>query len=470
MKRNNTFNSLRFLLAGFFLVSSFAQAQEKSWVKEYLSYYDSIQNFRYYDQRGVNVFETPKNNVNFEGLRVRFGAGFTQQFQSLKHENYVSMGAVSKLDSSNLLYSLGAGFNTAQANLNMDVQLADGIRLNLVTYLSARHHNEAWVKGGYIQFDKLPFKGKFWDDLMDIVTIKVGHMEINYGDQHFRRSDGGSTLYNPFMENYIVDAFTTEIGGEVYAQYKGLFGMIGITNGEIKGDVKEGAPSATDANAKKSPAVYLKGGYDKNLSEKFRIRVAGSYYNDNSSANNTLFWGDRTGSNYFLVQEKNGSTSTAQAWSGRVNPGYSDRTQGIQLNGFAKYGGLEFFGTYETGKGRASVETADRDFTQLAGELVYRASIGGKENLWVGVRYNTVDASQRLTSLKTSLSPKNFDVNIQRTSISAGWFLTKNVMLKGEYVIQKYNDYPTNIPNNDYASQYGKGKFSGYVIEAVVGF
>jgi len=140
------------------------------------------------------------------------------------------------------------------------------------------------------------------------------------------------------------------------------------------------------------------------------------------------------------------------------------------LNGFAKYGGLEFFGTYETGKGRASVETADRDFTQLAGELVYRASIGGKENLWVGVRYNTVDASQRLASLKTSLSPKNFDVNIQRTSISAGWFLTKNVMLKGEYVIQKYNDYPTNIPNNDYASQYGKGKFSGYVIEAVVGF
>jgi hypothetical protein len=32
----------------------------------------------------------------------------------------------------NQLYKLSAGFNTAQANLNMDVQLADGIRLNLV--------------------------------------------------------------------------------------------------------------------------------------------------------------------------------------------------------------------------------------------------------------------------------------------------------------------------------------------------
>ena len=51
---------------------------------------------------------------------------------------------------------------TAQANLFTDVQLADGIRMNVTTYLSTRHHNEAWVKGGYIQFDKLPFvKSKF---------------------------------------------------------------------------------------------------------------------------------------------------------------------------------------------------------------------------------------------------------------------------------------------------------------------
>ncbi len=217
--------------------------------------------------------------------------------------------------------------------------------------------------------------------------------------------------------------------------------------------------------------MYLKGGIDKNLSQKIRVRVSGSYYNDNSSANNTLFWGDRTGSNYFLVQEKNGSTATAQAWSGRMNPGYSDRTQGIQLNGFAKLAGLEFFGTYETGQGRSSVETANRDFTQIAGELVYRASIGGKENLWVGIRYNTVDATQRLSGLVTTTPAKNFDVKIDRTSVSAGWFLTKNVMLKGEYVIQNYNDYPTNAaPNGSYGSQYGKGKFSGYVVEAVVGF
>jgi hypothetical protein len=58
-------------------------------------------------------------------------------------------------------------------------------------------------------------------------------------------------------------------------------------------------------------------------------------------------------------------------------------------------------------------------------------------------------------------------VGIDRTSIAGGWFLTKNVMLKAEYVVQNYKDYEkSNVPKN----QYAKGKFSGYVVEAVVGF
>ncbi len=45
-------------------------------------------------------------------------------------------------------------------------------------------------------------------------------MEINYGDAHFRRSDGGNTFWNPFLENNIMDAFTTEIGAELYWRKK----------------------------------------------------------------------------------------------------------------------------------------------------------------------------------------------------------------------------------------------------------
>src|SRR5690606_7291231 len=302
---------------------------------------------------GINVFEAPKEDLPFNGLKVKFGAGFTQSFQGLKHENASS-------DPANALYKIKPGFNTANANLFMDVQLADGIRLNLTSYLSSRHHNETWVKGGYIQFDKLPFNGKVWEDIMKVATLKVGHMEINYGDQHFRRSDGGQTIYNPFVENYILDAFTTEIGGEVYLRKNAVFGMIGASNGMIKGNVDELAPTPQDDNTNKSPAVYLKGGVDKQLAEQLRLRVTASYYTNSSSGSNTLYGGDRTGSNYFMVMEKAGGTYAANAFSGRLNPGFTKKVNAFQANGFVKAGGMEVFATFEKANGRTKAETAMR--------------------------------------------------------------------------------------------------------------
>ena len=458
MKRYFTFQRALIFMSLCMLTAPFLQAQQNPAVKEYLQYYDSIQYFRYYDQRGINVFETTKEgSPTYQGFRVRFGAGFTQQYQAIKHEN---KGATN-YQTTNRLYPLQDGFMTAQANLNMDVQLADGIRLNLTTYLSSRHHNEAWVKGGYIQFDKLPFKGKFWDDLMKITTIKVGHMEVNYGDAHFRRPDGGQTMYSPFMEGLIMDDFATEIGGEVYLQKNGLFGMVGMTNGMIKGNVDSAYETPVDDNTKRSPSIYFKGGVDKQLAEKLRVRVSASYYMNNSSAasGNTLFGGDRTGSNYQNVMEKvpygtANPASTAVAFSGRLNPGFNKKVSALMFNGFVKYAGFEFFGTYEMAQGRTKNESNTRKFNQYSVEGIYR--IGAKENVFVGAKYNSV--SGRLAGAAFT-----DDISVNRTAFAAGWFLTRNILLKGELVNQKYVDFPA----ADYRSS---GKFNGVVIEAIVGF
>lgn len=414
-----------------------------------------ISNFRPYDKTGINMFETLKSDtVPFEGLKVRWGAGFTQQFQNLKHEN---PGALNNT-TTNRLYPLQNGFMTAQANLFMDVQLADGIKLNVTSYLSSRHHNEYWVKGGYIQFDKVPFKGKFWDDVMKLATVKIGHFEVNYGDQHFRRTDGGQALYNPFMDNYIMDQFATEIGGEVYIQKDGLFGMLGITNGMIKGHIDSTYATAQDPNTSRNPSIYLKAGIDKKLNENVRVRLSGSFYTNSSQAGSglTLYGGDRTGSNYQNVMEKGAPGAlpayTAAAFSGRFNPGFSKKISATMINAFVKVYGFEFFGTYEGSKGRTKTETADRKATQLAAEGVYR--FGKDENLFVGARYNTVTAR---------LAGYTNDVKVDRTAFAAGWFMTKNVLLKAEIVNQKYIDFV----NTDYRAG---GKFNGYVIEAVVGF
>lgn len=432
--------------------------------------FGKINNLRPYDKSGINIFEDPKDTTSsFDGLKLKFGAGFTQQFQNLKHKNPGALnnnvGSFSPAVAGNRLKIITPGFQTAQANLYMDVQLADGIRLNITSYLSTKHHNETWVKGGYIQFDKLPFEGKIWEDIMQIATMKIGHFEVDYGDQHFRRSDGGSAIYNPFMEGNIVDEFATEIGGQVMLRKNGFFGVIAATNGMIKGNVDSlYAASNPDGDYHKQPSILLKGGFDKQVMDDVRLRVSGSYYGNQSSGGNTIFGGDRSGSNYQYVMELNSanpsSTSgagTPLAFSGRFNPGFGKKVNTVMFNGFLKVKGFELFGTYETASGRTAKETDNRKMNQFAVDAVYR--FGKTESFFIGAKYNT--ASARLAN--TATITYNDDVKVDRIAGAAGWFLTKNVLLKGEYVVQKYNDFPT----QDYRAG---GKFNGYVIEAVVGF
>ncbi|KAA3629112.1 MAG: hypothetical protein DWQ02_18605, partial [Bacteroidetes bacterium] len=104
-----------------------------------------IQNWRPWDQTGINIFEPGKDlETPFNGVKVKVGGAFTQQFQSLSHSNAAGEGVDGGL------YDLAPGFNLATANLNFDVQLDDGIRVALENYMSSRHHTEFWVKGGYI--------------------------------------------------------------------------------------------------------------------------------------------------------------------------------------------------------------------------------------------------------------------------------------------------------------------------------
>lgn len=417
---------------------------------------DQIDNFRTYDKDGLNVFETPKDlNTTFDGIRLRIGGAFTQQFQSLENENTPfsdSTGVV------NPLYSLNPGFNLATANLNIDVQLADGITLNMVTYLSSRHHAEAWVKGGYIQFDKLPFiKNETISSLMDKMTIKVGHMEVNYGDAHFRRTDNGNAIYNPFVGNYLVDAFNTEIGAEIYYRQNGIIGMLGITGGEINGNVKDLNPddidgTETDDILKRSPSILGKLGYDGQVNEDLRFRLTGSLYYTASSSTNHILDGDRGGSRYYLVMSEPGARAGDDFRTGRYNPSFSDEANLVMGNLFVKYKGFEVFGIFETGEGKKASEADSRKYTHLAADIVYR--FGKDENVFLGGRYNTVKADD---------FSSGEEITINRFQIGGGWFVTKNILAKVEYVNQEYKDYAA-------SSRFADGKFSGIMVEAVVGF
>lgn len=406
-----------------------------------------ILNFRSPDQRGVNVFETIKSDTGtFNGLKVNFGGAFALQYQGINHYNGASFVANGEGENINQLIDLGDNFNLATANMNINVQLAKGVRMNLVTYLSSRHHPEPYVKGGYFQIDRLDFiKEGFADQLMDMVTIKIGHMENNYGDAHFRRTDNAMSIYNPFVGNYIMDGFTTEVGGEIYLQKNGLLAMVGLSNGKLNQDVKN--PGSTKA------AFIGKLGYDKQLSDDLRLRLTGSVYSTGTSKSINLYSADRAGSRYYSVMESI-TASRDDFRSGRWNPKFADKLTAIMINPFIKWRGLELFGTYEKAEGgdfKGSDET--RTWNQIAGEVIYR--FGPNEKVYAGARFNTVSGKLANSDLNK--------VTINRNQLAIGWFLTKNVLAKFEYVNQNYRDF-----TND--NIYKDGRFKGVMFEAVIAF
>lgn len=413
--------------------------------RNFLSFFLILATFGSFSQ----TFEDPKTDVSvFSKLKTDLGADFAIQYQALNHE---------ASNPSWPLINLGSNFNLPTANFEIITLLAPGITVNLETYLSARHHNEAWVKGGYVIIDNLPF----WpstNHIMKYITVKAGVMHPNIGDQQFRRSDNGNVLNNPFIGNYIMDDFTTNTGVEIMFRNKGFLLLGGINNGTLKPALASTEGSGTskkyiERNLTDELAYVWKASIDKQISEKFRLRLSLGGSHQKSTLSGTLHNGDRTGSRYYFVMNKQvGDNSefdvTKNHTSGNWGPGAFTKDNTININLFAKYSKLEFFGTLEKANGITASSSARYDFSQLATELVYR--LGKQEQWFIGGRYNKV------TNAETS--PK---MEVDRIQFSTGWYMIRNMLMKLEYVDQQYKNF----------SSYGnKAGFKGFILEAGISF
>ena len=203
-----------------------------------------IQHYRPLDQRGINVYEPPKDDtMPFKHFIIQWGAAFSTVFQGLEQSNTAQANVVNGVNA-NQLVQIKHGFELPSANLYLNAQLARGIRVELTSYLASQHHNDTWVKDGYILIDASPIDVNFLNEIMHYLTIRVGDFEVDYGDSHYRRSDGGDGLYNPLIGNYIMDAFTNEIGAEVYVRADDVIVMGGMTSGQNQGAIAGSAPQS----------------------------------------------------------------------------------------------------------------------------------------------------------------------------------------------------------------------------------
>lgn len=393
-------------------------------------YKKDLQYYRPTDQSGIYMFTPTKadKGYTYEGFKMYVGAALTQQWQDLTEKTASNIN----------LTPIGPGFNLPTANLYLDAQLTKGMRLHLTTYLSSRHHTEAYVKGGYLRIDAFPMlHSQTIDNIMQYLTIKIGDMETNYGDAHLLRSDNANTIYNPLVGNYLMDSFTTMDGAEFYLFDKGFIGMIGLAGGQF------GEKPSVQNPKKRKPSIYGKIGYDTKINDNTRFRLTGSIYH--SGVFTDLYHGDRAGSRYYNIMLD--ATSAGDAWSGRVSPGFSNGFTSIMINPYLQTGNLNLFGILES--------TTEMGTGHNVQQFEVNARYYLSKTVYVAGRYNIV---QGYLSGATS---SNASVN--RVQIGGGWFLTPNILAKVEYVSQKYQKFSA-------GSVYNGGKFNGLMVEAAIGF
>ena len=429
------------------------------------------------DKNGINVFDVKKDSVEFKGLSVDLGGAFNMDYQAMNsfNDHPTNFALPSKIVGYNLM-NLENNFNLPAADMTIAAQLFDGVRVNLDIYLASRHHNETYARGGYLQIDKLDFiKKDFLAGIMKYSTIKIGQMENNFGDAHFRASDNGSTMKNAFVGNNIMHSFTTDLGMEIYYNRSGLVSMLGVTNGNLNQGVQEvvypvGTPNP---NTVVSPTILAKLGYDKQIDQDLRVRIAGSYYHNANLGNSNLYSSNRSGFGFAGVLNNNAYTNNGVAVAqnynktstpeGTFNPGFKNWATSYMINPFVKFKGLEFFGTIELASGgdKAGFD-AKRTANQYAADLVYR--FGKTEQFYIAGKYNTVSG-------KLSNADAN-KVTVNRIESSIGWFMTKNILAKLDYVNQNYEDYTQfvgNVPTGNANNFYG-GNYKGFMFEAVISF
>jgi hypothetical protein len=361
------------------------------------------------------------DDQEFNNLKVKVGADFALQLQALDHEAPVE------------LIDLKNNFNLPTANLNITADLAPGIQLYINNYMSSRHHNEAWVEGGYLTIDKMPFLPSS-DNLMKFLTIKAGVMMPNYGDAHFYRSNNAGVIDNPFVGNWIMDAYTTNPGLEIMYRNSGFLALVGTNNGRMN--------YGRGNDIGKDLVFNWKLAYDTDVTEDLRLRASLSGYHVGEGHSGSTLWdGDRAGAHYYSVMQT-ADAAGDNFRSGRWSPGANQTEMNSYMaNIFAQFYGLEVFGVYETMKGVRSGN--DQNFTQTALQAIYRLG-----SFYAGTRLNKVDNNDGST--------------VSRTNLGGGWYMVDNVIIKLDYVIQKYEG-PAH-------GSIDSGKFNGIVLEAAISF
>lgn len=372
--------------------------------------------------------------------------------QALEHKNVYNTSGTP-------LPKLEPGFQNAFGDLGFIGKFGKNQEIEVVfdMYLSSRNHpSTTYGNEGYIVVHGVPENLqtlKFLEPILKRVDVKAGHMLIDFGDGLQHRSNNAIVQKNPLVGNFVIDPNIVSIGMQAASKPGTRLGwLVGVSNGTTTEDWNAGRGLAVNGKLIAYPIPS--------------VRASLSYIGADQSDNGTkaaggsaiqMFSGNRSGERYA------GVLGGGQA-PGGVFPQAGEKFSAAQFDlTFDKSGfPIKLYGHYGRTQdldinGTAAGTPAEK-WTYYAADAVYNLT----PTIYAAARYSAAQPEM--------LAGKASNGKVDRIQFGGGLRITRNMLMKVEYVTQKYSGFATGDVVNNGVQAWRNPEFSGVITEVSFSF
>jgi predicted porin len=377
-----------------------------------------------------------------------------------------TVGTAQTLDHKNVFNNTGAavpqiepGFQTAFGDLGFIGKFGKNEEIEVVfdMYLSSRNHpSQTYGNEGYMILRGVPENLqslKFLEPVLKRVDVKAGHFLVDFGDNKDHRSNNAIVQKNPLVGNFVVDPNIVSIGMQVSSKPGARYGwLVGANNGTTTEDWSIGRGFAVNGKVFFNPIKPL--------------RVSASYMtadqsdNPNKSGGGSqlqMFTGNRSGERYAGVMGGGQAPGNVFPQAGekfsaaQLDLTYDDAT--FPLKFYAHYGQ-----TQDKDINGSAAGAPEETWNYYAGDVVYKITPA----LYAAARYSNATTDM--------LAGRDTDGKVNRIQVGGGFWLTRNMLMKLEYVTQKYSGFRQGDMVNNNIQAWRDPEFNGFVAEVSFAF
>ena len=372
--------------------------------------------------------------------------------QALDHKNVYNASGTA-------LAKIEPGFQNAFGDLGFIAKFGKKQEIEVVfdMYLSSRNHpSQTYGNEGYIILRGVPENLenlKFLEPVLNRVDLKAGHMMVDFGDALQHRSNNAITQKNPLVGNFVIDPNIVSIGMQVSSKPGTRLGwLVGVSNGTTTEDWSVGRGFAYNGKLIAYPI--------KPLRASLSYMVSDQSDNPNKSGGGSqlqMFTGNRSGERYAGVMGGGQAPGNIFPQAGeKFSAAQLDLTfddESIPVKLYGHYGRTQDKDLNGTAAG-----TPEEEWDYYAGDVVYKLN----KNLYAAARYSTAKTDM--------LNGKVSSGKVNRYQLGGGFWVTRNMLLKIEYVQQKYTGFRSGEMVNNNIQAWRNPEFSGFISEVSFNF